>query len=90
MALSETIRAFVTSSVGVLALAAGLAGMPVQRCSKATTALRIACRAMLMAGGLLFVNPTLTTDVLGLALIAAEVLIDKLVLAKAKPVGAAV
>ena len=89
VALSETIRAFVTSSVGVLALAAGLAGMPVLRYSKAATVLRIVCRVMLIAGGLLFVNPTLATDLLGLALIAAEVAVDKLVLAKAKPVAAA-
>ncbi|MBR3796145.1 MAG: TRAP transporter fused permease subunit [Clostridia bacterium] len=89
VALSETIRAFVTSSVGVLALAAGLAGMPVLRYGKATTALRLVCRAMLIAGGLLFVNPTLATDLLGLALIAAEVVIDKMVLAKAKPIAQA-
>ena len=89
VALSETIRAFVTSSVGVLALAAGLAGMPVPRYSKVATALRIVCRVMLIAGGLLFVNPTLATDLLGLALIAAETAIDKLVLAKAEPVAAA-
>ena len=90
VALSETIRAFLTSSVGVLALAAGLAGMPMQRYSGSTTALRLACRAMLIAGGLLFVNPTLATDALGLMIIAVEIVIDKLVLAKAKPIAGAV
>ena len=89
VAISETIRAFLTSSVGVLALAAGLAGLPVQAYSKRTTALRFVCRAMLLAGGVLFVNPTLTTDILGLVLIAAEIAIDKLVLAKAKPIAEA-
>lgn len=89
VAIAETIRAFVTSSVGVLALAAGLAGMPVLRYGKATTALRLVCRVMLIAGGLLFVNPTLATDVIGLVLIAAEVAVDKLVLAKAKPIAEA-
>ncbi|MGN0773266.1 MAG: TRAP transporter permease [Candidatus Ventricola sp.] len=85
VALSETLRAFATSSVGVLALAAGLAGLPMQRYSRAATALRILCRAMLIAGGLLFVSPTLVTDVLGLALIAAEVVLDRALLARAKP-----
>ena len=88
VALSETIRAFATSSIGVLALAAGLAGMPVQRYNKATTAIRLICRGMLIVAGLLFVNPTLTTDILGLALIAAEVAVDKLVLIRAKAIEA--
>lgn len=89
VALTETIRAFVTSSVGVLALAAGLAGLPVARYSRNVTALRLVCRGMLIAGGLLFVNPTLMTDVLGLVLIAAEIAVDKLILARAKPIAAA-
>lgn len=86
VALSETLRAFVTSSVGVLALASGLAGLPLAQYGRAVTALRIVCRAMLIAGGLLFVSPALTTDLLGLALIAAEVAVDRLLLAKARPV----
>ena len=53
VALSETIRAFITSSVGVLALSAGLAGLPVQKYSASATALRLVCRAMLIAGGFL-------------------------------------
>ena len=89
VAMSETIRAFVTSSVGVLALSAGLAGLPVQKYSSGTTALRLVCRAMLILGGVLFVNPTLATDVIGLVLIAAEIAIDKLILSRAKPVAAA-
>ena len=89
VALSETIRAFITSSVGVLALSAGLAGLPIEKYSPSTTAVRLVCRIMLIAGGMLFVNPTLVTDIFGLVLIAAEVVIDKLVLAKAKPIAAA-
>ncbi|MBR4038786.1 MAG: TRAP transporter fused permease subunit [Clostridia bacterium] len=89
VAMSETIRAFVTSSVGVLALSDGLAGLPVQKYSSGTTALRLVCRAMLILGGVLFVNPTLATDVIGLVLIAAEIAIDKLILSRAKPVAAA-
>ncbi|MBQ7888087.1 MAG: TRAP transporter fused permease subunit [Clostridia bacterium] len=89
VAMSETIRAFITSSVGVLALSAGLAGLPIQKYSAGTTALRLVCRAMLIIGGVLFVNPTLATDILGLVIIAAEIAIDKLILSKAKPLAAA-
>ena len=89
VALTETLRAFATSSVGVLALAAGLAGLPLAKYSRAATALRVICRAMLLAGGLLFVNPTLTTDIAGLVLIAAEVVLDRLVLSRAQPIAAA-
>ena len=89
VALAETLRALITSALGVLALAAGLAGLPAARYSRRTTALRLACRAMLIAGGLLFVNPTLVTDVLGLALLAAESAVDRLALAKAKPLAGA-
>ena len=88
VALSETIRAFATSSVGVLALAAGLAGLPIQKYDKSVTALRVVCRLMLIVGGVLFVNPSLATDVLGLVLIAAEIAVDKLVLSRAKPLAA--
>ena len=89
VALTETLRAFATSSVGVLALAAGLAGRPLAKYSRAATALRVICRAMLLAGGLLFVNPTLTTDIAGLVLIAAEVVLDRLVLSRAQPIAEA-
>ena len=89
VALTETLRAFATSSVGVLALAAGLAGLPLAKYSRAATALRVICRAMLLAGGLLFVNPTLTTDIAGFVLIAAEVVLDRLVLSRAQPIAEA-
>ena len=89
VALTETLRAFATSSVGVLALAAGLAGLPLAKYSRAATALRVICRAMLLEGGLLFVNPTLTTDIAGLVIIAAEVVLDRLVLSRAQPIAEA-
>lgn len=89
VALSLTIRTFITASIGVLAIAAGLSGLPMQRYSTGATALRIACRAMLVVGGLLFVNPTLATDIAAVALIAAEIALDRLVLSKMRPVSAA-
>ena len=89
VALAETLRAFATSSVGVLALAAGLAGLPLARYSRAVTGLRVVCRGMLIVGGLLFVNPSLVTDLIGLALIAAEVVLDRLVLSRAQPIAEA-
>ena len=82
VALSETIRAFVTATLGVLAIAEGLSGLPMQKYNVSATALRLVTRAMLVAGGLLFVNPTLLTDAAALALIAAEVVIDRAVLPK--------
>lgn len=89
VALSETIRAFVTSSVGVLALSAGLAGFPRETYAARATALRLLCRAMLIAGGLLFVNPTLPTDIMGVVIIGAELALDKLVLARMQPIAEA-
>ena len=86
VALSETIRAFATATVGVLAIAEGLSGFPMQKTDMQTTALRVVTRIMLIVGGLLFVNPTFTTDVIALVLIAAEVALDRGVLAKAKPI----
>ncbi|HIS94462.1 MAG TPA: hypothetical protein IAC19_01665, partial [Candidatus Ventricola gallistercoris] len=77
------------ASIGVLAIAAGLSGLPMQRYSTGATALRIACRAMLVVGGLLFVNPTLATDIAAVALIAAEIALNRLVLSKMRPISAA-
>ena len=79
VAISETIRAFVTATLGVLAIAEGLSGLPMQKYNVSATMLRLVTRAMLVAGGLLFVNPTLLTDAAALALIAAEVVIDRAV-----------
>ena len=87
-ALSLTIRCFVTASVGVLAVAHGLSGLPLERYSHGATALRLLGRGMLIAGGLLFVNPTVITDIIGLVLIVAEVALNRLVLAKIRPLTA--
>ena len=88
VAMSLTIRAVITASLGVLAMAEGLAGLPTERYSGGTMALRLACRVMLVGAGLLFVNPSLGTDIAGLVLLAAEKALDKLVLQKAKPLAA--
>ena len=89
VALSETIRAFMTSSVGVLAIAHGLSGLPLEKYSRGATALRLLLRAALILGGFLFVNPTLVTDIAGLIIIAAAIVVDRLVLSKIKPLAAA-
>ena len=73
----ETIRAFVTASVGVLAIAHALSGLPVKKETAGAAALRIALRAALLAGGLLFVNPTLATDALGLMIVGAVIVIRR-------------
>lgn len=83
-AAAEIIRALITASVGVLALSGGLAGLPVQKSSASGMALRLVCRAMLIAGGVLFINPTLATDIIGLVLIAAQIAIDRLILSRAE------
>ena len=88
VAVSETIRTFATATIGVLAIAEGLSGLPMQKYSTGATALRLVTRVMLIAGGLLFVNPTFATDIAALVLIAAEVVLDRAVLSKMKPVAA--
>ncbi|MDO5299297.1 MAG: TRAP transporter large permease subunit, partial [Clostridia bacterium] len=89
VALSLTIRTFITASIGVLAVAYGLSGLPLERYSTGATALRLVCRAMLVVGGLLFVNPTLATDIVALVLIAAEIAIDRALLRRIPPIAAA-
>ncbi len=89
VALLDTLRCFATSSIGVLALSTGLAGWPVQKYAASTSALRLLCRAMLIVGGFVFVDPGMATDVLGVVIIVAEIVLDKLVLARAQPVQAA-
>lgn len=88
VAVSETIRTFATATIGVLAIAEGLSGLPMQKYSTGATALRLVTRVMLIAGGLLFVNPTFATDIAALVLIAAQVVLDRAVLSKMKPVAA--
>ena len=87
VALSLTIRTFITASVGVLAIAAGLAGLPTERYGAGATAMRLGCRAVLVVAGLLFVSPSLMTDVVALAMIAAEIAFDRMVLRGIKPLA---
>lgn len=82
----ETIRVLVTSSVGVLALARGLSALPMEKYPARVTTLRLVLRAGLIVGGLLFVNPTLATDVIGFVVLIAVVLIDRATLKKAQPI----
>jgi TRAP transporter 4TM/12TM fusion protein len=56
-----TLRAALTSSLGVIVLAAGLEGYLFSR-------LKIVGRILLVGAGLLFIEPRLATDLLGLAL----------------------
>ena len=43
---------------------------------------------MLIIGGLLFVNPSLATDAVGLVLIGVQFALDRLVLRRAQPAAA--
>lgn len=86
--LALTIRSFVTASIGVLALSSGLSGLPLEKYDTGATALRLFCRGLLIVSGLLFVNPSLTTDIVALAIIALEVIVDKTALSKMKPIAA--
>lgn len=86
--MSETIRTFATATIGVLAIAEGPFRPAMQKYSTGATALRLVTRVMLIAGGLLFVNPTFATDIAALVLIAAQVVLDRAVLSKMKPVAA--
>lgn len=81
----ETLRVVITSSVGVLALARGLSSLPMEKYSAGITALRLVLRVGLIVGGLLFVNPTLVTDVIGFVVLIGVALIDRATLKKAQP-----
>jgi len=83
----ETIRALLTSCAGVLALAHGLSGLPSRKYAVSAVALRLLIRCALIAGGLLFINPTLATDVLAFMVIGAAIAADRVILSKFKPVS---
>ena len=61
-----------TAAAGVVLLAAGLSGLPAGRRTKGAAAMLAARRAMLIAGGILLMNPTFMTDLAALGLIAME------------------
>ncbi len=85
VALSTTAYSFATALIGVLALAGGLAGLPLQKFGRGITALRLVGRGLLVAAGILFISPSLLTDGVALALIALHFVLDKAVLSHAKP-----
>ena len=85
VALGTTAYSFATALIGVLALAGGLAGLPLQKFGRGITALRLVGRGLLVAAGILFISPSLLTDGVALALIALHFVLDKAVLSHAKP-----
>ena len=87
VALGTTAYSFATALIGVLALAGGLAGLPLQKFGRGITALRLVGRGLLVAAGILFISPSLLTDGVALALIALHFVLDKAVLSHAKPLA---
>ena len=85
VALGTTVYSFATALIGVLALAGGLAGLPLQKFGRGITTLRLFGRGLLVATGILFISPSLLTDGVALALIALHFVLDKAVLSHAKP-----
>jgi TRAP transporter 4TM/12TM fusion protein len=67
----EIAQAVVTGGIGVVALAAGLEGYLLRTASRLE-------RAMFLAAGLLLIDPQLVTDLLGLALLGAALLAQRL------------
>lgn len=80
VSLLLTARCFITACIGVLALASGLSGLPVERESGGKRSLRLCCRGILIIAGLLFINPSLVTDGIGALMIGIEILMDRAVL----------
>ena len=87
VALGTTVYSFATALIGVLALAGGLAGLPLQKFGRGITALRLVGRGLLVAAGILFISPSLLTDGVALALIALHFVLNKAVLSHAKPLA---
>ena len=87
VALGTTVYSFATALIGVLALAGGLAGLPLQKFGRGITALRLVGRGLLVAAGILFISPSLLTDGVALALIAFQFVLNKAVLSHAKPLA---
>ena len=82
VSLSTTLYSFATAVVGVLALASGLAGLPVKKDDKVIAALRLVCRVLLVVAGILFISPALITDGIALLLIAIQFVLYRVVLAR--------
>ena len=65
-----TIRTLITASIGVICLAAGIEGMFLRKCSGFT-------RILLIAIGLLSIDPNIQTDILGIILLVIIIIIQK-------------
>lgn len=89
VALGTTLYSFATACMGVLALASGLAGLPLTKFSNSITTIRLLGRVFLVAAGILFVSPSLLTDGIALVLIALQFVLDKAVLSRAEPLSPA-
>ena len=89
VALGTTLYSFATACMGVLALASGLAGLPLKKYSNGITSLRFFGRVLLVAAGILFVSPSLLTDGIALVLIVLQFVLDKAVLSRAEPLSPA-
>ena len=87
--MGTTVYAFLTACVGVLALASGLAGLPMGEERGSVRALRLFCRGLLVTAGILFVSPSLATDAAAVGLIVLEVLLERLFLQRAAPASPA-
>ena len=85
VAAGTTLYAFLTACVGVLALASGLAGLPVGGESGGVKALRLFGRALLVTAGILFVSPSLATDAAAAGLIAVQALLERAFLRREAP-----
>ena len=84
-----TVYAFLTACVGVLALASGLAGLPIGEEAGRVRALRLFCRGLLVTAGVLFVSPSLVTDAAAAGLIMMQALLERLFLRGAAPASRA-
>ena len=89
VSLLTTLYSFATACFGVLSLASGLAGLPLERYSGAVTSLRLLCRGMLIASGILFISPSMQTDLLALGLIALQFVLDRFLVKRAAPLSPA-
>ena len=89
VALGTTLYSFATACMGALALASGLAGLPLKKFSSSITTLRLFGRVLLVAAGILFVSPSLLTDGIAFVLIALQFVLDKAVLSRAEPLSPA-
>ena len=80
-----TLYSFLTALAGVTALASGLGGLPPEKEKGSLRALRIFCRGLLAAAGLLLIHPSLWTDLAALGLAGLQGALEHGVLRKKRP-----